>query len=379
MFDWLVIGAGFAGSVLAERLARVRNERVLVVDRRNHIGGDAFDHYDEAGVLIHRYGPHVFHTDAQPIVDHLSQFTEWRPYEHRELAEADGRLVPFPINRTTLDALYGLSLDSDEAVEAFFRSKAEPRAEIRTCEDVLVSRIGRELYETFFRGPLRGRWGVDPSRLDKAFAADIPIRTDANDRRFDHAFQAMPKHGYARMFERMLDHPNIKIMLQTDYAEVRRGISFKRMIFTGSIDEFFDHRFGKLPYASLRYEHRTLDTPRFQPVAIVERPQGETPSRIIEYKHITGQDHPRTTIAYEHPSADGEPCRPIPTPENAALFKRYEQLARATPNVWFVGRLADYRYYDMDEVVGQALATFGKIDAALGTGAKRARAVMQAS
>ncbi len=379
MFDWLVIGAGFAGSVLAERLARVRNERVLVVDRRNHVGGAAHDHYDEAGLLVHRYGPHVFHTDDRSIVDYLSQFTEWRPYEHRVLAQVDDRLVPFPINRTTINALYGLSLDDDEAVETFFRARAEPRAEIRTFEDLIVARVGRELYETFFRDQARKEWGLDPSALDPSVVARLPVRTNEDDRYFEDAFQCMPKHGYTRMFERMLDHPNIKIMLQTDYADVRRGISFKRMIFTGSIDEFFDRRFGRLPYRSLRFEHRTIDAPRFQPAAVIEHPQTEAHTRVIEYKHLTGQEHPKTTIAYEYPSAEGEPCRPIPTPENAALFKRYEQLARATPNVWFVGRLADYRSYEMDQVVARALAAFEKIDAALGTGPKRARAIMQAS
>lgn len=379
MFDWLIIGAGFAGSVLAERLARVRNERVLIVDRRNHIGGNAYDRYDDAGVLMHQYGPHIFHTNAQSIVDYLSQFTEWRPYEHRVLAEVDDKLLPIPINRTTVNALYGLSLDSDEAVENFFRSKAEEKAEIRTSEDVVVGRVGRELYEKFFRDYTRKQWGVDPSQLDKSVTARVPVRTNTDDRYFNDTFQCMPKHGYTRMFERMLDHPNIKIMLQTDFADVRRGISYKRMIFTGPIDEYFDHRFGKLPYRSLRFEHKTIDARQFQPVAVVNYPQTEAFTRITEYKHLTGQEHEKTSITYEYPSSEGDPYYPIPKPENAELFKRYEKLAQATPNVWFVGRLATYRYYNMDQVVGQALSTFQKIDAALGTGAKRARAIMQAS
>lgn len=379
MFDWLIVGAGFAGSVLADRLARVRNERVLIVDRRGHIGGNAHDRYDDAGLLIHQYGPHIFHTNAQQIVDYLSQFTEWRPYEHRVLADVDGKLLPIPINRTTVNALYGLNLDSDEAVEAFFRERAEPAAEVRTSEDVVLGRVGRDLYEKFFRGYTLKQWGLEPSQLDKSVTARVPVRTNTDDRYFNDTFQCMPKHGYTRMFERMLDHPNIKIMLQTDFADVRRGISYKRMIFTGPIDEFFDHRFGRLPYRSLRFEHKTLDMPQFQPVAVVNHPGAAPYTRITEYKHLTGQEHAKTSITYEHPSAEGDPYYPIPKPENAELFKRYEKLAQATPNVWFVGRLATYRYYNMDQVVGQALSTFQKIDAALGTGTKRARAIMQSA
>jgi UDP-galactopyranose mutase len=363
MYDWLIVGAGFAGSVLAERLAAVRGERVLVVDRRDHIGGNAFDQYDEAGVLMHRYGPHIFHTNSQAVFDHLSQFTAWRFYEHRVLAAVDGLLLPIPINLDTINRLYRLEL-TPEALEAWFAARAEPVAEIRTAEDVVVSRVGRELYEIFFRGYTRKQWGLDPSELDRSVTARVPTRTDRDDRYFTDRFQFMPAEGYTRLFERMLDHPGIEIRLRTDWREVAGVRPRRGVIYTGAIDEYFDHRLGRLPYRSLRFEHRTLDQAQFQPVGSVNYPTSQAYTRITEYKHLTGQSHPRTTITYEHPTAEGDPYYPVPRPENEALFKRYAALAAQTPGVWFVGRLATYRYYNMDQVVAQALATFRRIQAA---------------
>jgi UDP-galactopyranose mutase len=361
MFDSLVVGAGFAGSVLAERLASQRNEKVLIIDRRPHIGGNAYDHYDDAGVLVHRYGPHIFHTNSQAIFDHLSQFTEWRPYEHRVRAAVDGQLLPIPINLDTVNRLYGLSLTSAE-LDGFFAARAEAVAEIRTSEDVVVSKVGRDLYEKFFRFYTLKQWGVEPSQLDKSVTARLPVRTDRDDRYFTDTFQFMPAHGYTRMFERMLEHPNITVMLGADFRQIRREVSYRRLVYTGPIDEYFDHRFGRLPYRSLRFRHVSLEKEWHQPVAVVNYPQTEDYTRVTEYKHLTGQTHPKTSITYEYPSDEGDPYYPVPRPENAALYKRYEQLALATPNVWFAGRLATYRYYNMDQVVGQALSLFNRIE-----------------
>ncbi|GLK55086.1 UDP-galactopyranose mutase [Methylopila capsulata] len=361
MYDWLIVGAGFAGSVLAERIATERDQKVLIIDRRPHIGGNAYDKYDDAGVLMHQYGPHIFHTNSDAIVEHLSKFTEWRPYEHRVLGRVDDKLVPIPINRTTLNELYGLDLKTDEDAAAFLESRAEPVEEIRTSEDVVVSKVGRELYEKFFRGYTQKQWGLDPSELDKSVTARVPTRTNTDDRYFTDTHQIMPKHGYTRMFERMLDHPNIQIMLNADFREVRETAQFKRLIFTGPIDEFFDFRFGRLPYRSLRFEHRSLEQEQFQPVATVNYPQTEDYTRITEYKHLTGQTHPNTTITYEYPAATGDPYYPVPRPENQELYRRYQALANETADVHFVGRLATYRYYNMDQVVGQALAEFRRI------------------
>jgi len=371
MYDWLIVGAGFAGSVLAERLANERGEKVLVIDRRNHIGGNAYDRYDQAGILMHQYGPHIFHTNSQQIFDHLSRFTEWRFYEHRVLAEVDGMQVPIPINLDTVNRLYNLNLTSEE-LEGWFAARAEKVEEIRTSEDVVVSKVGRELYEKFFRDYTRKQWAMDPSELDKSVTARVPTRTNRDDRYFGDEFQFMPKHGYTRMFEKMLSSPNIHVMTQTDFDDVKDVVPYRRLIYTGPVDEFFGFRFGKLPYRSLRFEHVTLDKAQHQAVGTVNYPQTQDYTRISEYKFLTGQEHPKTTITYEYPSATGDPYYPIPRPENAALYKRYERLALTTPNVWFVGRLATYRYYNMDQVVGQALATFRRINETLPLGANTA-------
>jgi UDP-galactopyranose mutase len=360
-FDYLIVGAGFAGSVLAERLASGSGQRVLLIDRRPHIGGNAYDHYNYDGVLIHRYGPHIFHTNSAQIVEYLSRFTRWRPYEHRVLAHVDNQLVPVPINLTTINRLYGLTLEPSE-VEAFLAARAELVPEIRSSEDVVVSRVGRELYEKFFRGYTRKQWGIDPSDLDKSVTSRVPTRTDADDRYFSDSFQSMPLHGYTRMFENMLDHPNIKIMLNTEFEEISAEVVYDRLIFTGPIDEYFDYRFGELPYRSLRFEHQTLNQPNFQPVAVVNYPDESVPyTRVTEYKHLTGQQHAKTSLTYEYPAAVGDPYYPVPRPQNAELFRKYQRLADQTHGVHFVGRLATYRYYNMDQVVGQALALYAKL------------------
>ena len=362
-FDYLVVGAGFAGSVLAERLARAAGKRVLVVEKRPHIGGNAYDRYDDAGLLIHPYGPHIFHTNSDDIFDYLSQFTQWRPYQHRVLASVDGQMVPMPINLDTINKLYGLSLTSFE-VEKFFESVAEKVESVKTSEDVVVSKVGRELYNKFFRGYTRKQWGLDPSELDASVTARVPTRTNRDDRYFADKHQAMPLHGYTRMFEKMLAHPNIKVMLNTDYREIAEVIPFRHMVYTGPVDAFFGCKFGKLPYRSLRFEHKTLQQEQFQPVGTVNYPNDYGYTRISEFKHITGQQHACTSVVYEYPCAEGDPYYPVPQPHNAELYRRYEAEAENTPNVTFVGRLATYKYYNMDQVVGQALAAFKRLQQA---------------
>lgn len=369
MYDYLIVGAGFAGSVLAERLARGSNKKVLIVDKRPHIAGNAYDCYNDAGLLIHRYGPHIFHTNSAEIFNYLSRFTAWRQYQHRVLASVDGQLVPIPINLDTVNSLYGLKLTSFE-VEDFFASVAEKRAEIRTSEDVVVSKVGRELYEKFFRGYTCKQWGLDPSELDAAVTARVPTRTNRDDRYFVDNYQAMPLHGFTRMFENLLDHPNIHVMLNVDYREVRDFIPFREMIYSGPVDEFFDLRFGKLPYRSLEFKHETHDVKQYQSAPVINYPNDYLYTRVTEFKYLTGQEHKKTSIVYEFSQAEGDPYYPIPRPDNAVLYKKYQELADATPNVHFVGRLATYKYYNMDQVVGQALSLYGKI-----SGQKRSDAV----
>lgn len=362
MFDYLIVGAGFAGSVLAERLGSQLGKRVLLIDRRPHIGGNAYDCYDDAGILIHQYGPHIFHTNAPRIAEYLSQFTEWRPYEHRVLAYTDGQYLPFPINIDTVNQLYGLQRTEADIAE-YFAAVAEPVAEMRTSEDVVVSKVGRDLYEKFFRNYTRKQWGLDPSKLDAAVAARVPARMNHDDRYFTDSFQQMPKHGYTRMFEQMLDHPNIKVMLNTDYREVLGVIPYREVIFTGPIDEFFEYRYGKLPYRSLRFQFETYDTPVFQPAAVVNYPNEYDYTRCTEFKYLTGQEHMKTSVVYEFPQDEGDPYYPVLRPENAEQYRKYKALADTTPGVHFVGRLATYKYYNMDQVVGQSLALFDRIAA----------------
>jgi UDP-galactopyranose mutase len=367
MFDYLIVGAGFAGSVLAERLASDLDKYVLVVDKRNHIAGNAYDRYDDHGLLIHEYGPHIFHTNSADVFNYLSRFTEWRPYEHRVLASVDGQLVPIPINLDTINKLYGTNLVSSE-VEAFFAERAEKRESIRTAEDVVVGRVGRELYEKFFRGYTRKQWGIDPSELDSSVTARVPTRTNRDDRYFTDTYQAMPLHGYTRMFERILKHPKIKVLLNTDYREMHKTIPYKQMIFTGPVDEYFGFRLGKLPYRSLEFQHQTLNQTKFQPVGTVNYPNEYAYTRITEFKYLTGQKHDQTSIVYEFPRAEGDPYYPVPTRENAALYAKYKELAESTPDVYFAGRLGTYKYYNMDQVVAQALALYAKIKDAAATG-----------
>jgi UDP-galactopyranose mutase len=362
-YDYLIVGAGFAGSVMAERLAAGLNQRVLVVERRDHIGGNAYDRLDEHGVMVHQYGPHIFHTNSDKVVAYLSRFTEWRDYEHRVLADVDGMLLPMPINLTTLNTLYGLDM-TPEAAAAFLAARAEKRTDIRSAEDMVINTVGRELYEKFFRGYTRKQWGLDPSELDRSVTARVPTRTTTDDRYFTDSFQKMPLHGYTRMFEKMLDHPNITVRTSTEYRDVARTCRYRHLVFCGPIDEFFGYRYGRLPYRSLRFEHVTLPQAQFQPVGVVNYPSGNVPyTRITEYKHLTGQTHPSTSLSYEYPTDDGDPYYPVPRPENAVLFQRYQALADTMTGVSFVGRLATYRYYNMDQVVAQALSTFERIAA----------------
>jgi UDP-galactopyranose mutase len=358
-FDYLIVGAGYSGSVLAERLARGSGKKVLLVDRRSHIAGNAYDCYDDAGVLIHKYGPHIFHTNSKEVFDYLSRFTGWRQYQHKVLAHVDGQMVPIPINLDTINKLYGLNLSSFE-MERFLAERAEKLEHVRTSEDVVVSKVGRELYEKFFRGYTRKQWGLDPSELDAQVTARVPTRTNRDDRYFTDTYQAMPKFGFTRMFENMLDHPNIHILLSTDYRDVREMIPHRELIFTGPVDEFFDYRFGKLPYRCLEFKHETLNQQQFQPVAVVNYPNDNAFTRITEFKHLTGQEHPKTSIVYEYSCSEGDPYYPIPRAENAEIYRQYQALAEES-GVHFAGRLATYKYYNMDQVVAQALTIYARL------------------
>jgi UDP-galactopyranose mutase len=359
-YDFMVVGAGFAGSVVAERLSTYLDARVLLVDCRPHIGGNAYDHYDDSGILVHRYGPHIFHTSSRDVFEYLSRFTEWRSYQHRVVAAVDGQLVPIPINLDTINQLTNSRFSSAELGD-YFHALAEPVDEVRTSEDAIVSKVGRELYEKFFRNYTRKQWGVDPSELDASVTSRIPVRTNRDARYFTDPYQVMPLNGYTRMFERMLDNRNLHVLLNTDYREVQDIIPHDALVYTGPIDEFFDHRFGVLPYRSLDFKFETVNHPVHQPAPVVNYPNEYAYTRVTEFKYLTGQEHPKSTIVYEFPKDGGDPYYPVPRPENHELYRKYEALAQATPNVHFVGRLATYKYYNMDQVIAQALTLCAKI------------------
>ncbi len=353
--DVLVVGAGFAGSVVAERMAAA-GRKVLVMDRREHIGGNAYDEPDSRGILIHRYGPHIFHTNSKEVFDYLSRFTGWRPYEHRVLAQVEGQLLPIPINLDTVNRLYGLSLD-EEGLKAYFEKVRDPRPEIRTSEDVIVNTVGWDLYRKFYQGYTRKQWGLDPSELFASVASRVPVRTNRDDRYFTDTYQAMPEEGYTVMFARMLDNPKITVALGEDYREARGKVRARHIVYTGPVDEYFDCCYGKLPYRSLTFEHeQRAGVERYQEVGTVNYPNDHAYTRITEFKHLTGQKHPDTAIVREYPQASGDPYYPIPRPENDLLYRKYRELAEKERDVSFVGRLAQYRYYNMDQVVGAALS-----------------------
>lgn len=360
MFDYLIVGAGFAGSVLAERLASA-GKRVIICDKRAHIGGNAFDHYDDAGILVHKYGPHIFHTSCKRIFDYLSRFTAWRSYEHRVLAYVDGKYVPFPINVDTVNQLYGLSLTPEQTADHFAKVAESPSGGKRTSETAVVSKIGRELYEKFFRNYTRKQWGLDPSELDASVAARVPARANHDPRYFTDQYQAMPLRGYTNMFENMLDHKRITIALNVDYRDLLSESNCREMVYTGPVDAYFDYRYGRLPYRSLEFRFETHEAELFQCGAVVNYPNDHEYTRVTEFKYLTGQSHSKTSLVYEYPRAEGDPYYPVPRPENAALYEKYRMLAEATQGVHFVGRLATYRYYNMDQVVGQALTLFDKL------------------
>jgi UDP-galactopyranose mutase len=362
-WDYLIVGAGFAGAVLAERLASQSGATCLVIDRRDHIGGNAYDHYDEAGVLLHTYGPHYFRTNSNRIVEYLSQFTEWHPVEYRILSWTNGRYWQFPINLNTFEQLLGRPSTSEE-MERTLAEWRIPISEPKNSEEVIVSQVGTKLYEMFFKNYTRKQWRRDPRELDASVCGRIPIRLNRDDRYLSEKFQALPRDGYTAMFRKILSHPKIEVRLKTDYREARTQVRCKHLVFTGPIDEYFGHCFGPLPYRSLRFEPETIQREFFQPVMQVNYPNDHDFTRIVEIKHATGQKLPVTTIVREYPEDFGpgrEPYYPIPAPDARALYQKYAGLADREPRVTFTGRLATYRYYNMDQVVGMALAEFEKL------------------
>ena len=359
-FNYVVVGAGLAGATMAERIASQLNEEVLIIEKEKHIAGHCYDFYDENGILVHKYGPHIFHTRIKETWDYLSNFTEWRLYQHRVLSYVDGKLVPIPINLDTVNQLFGTKLSAQE-LPNFFKRLAEPVDEIQSSADVVLSKVGKYLYEKMFKNYTLKQWGVTPDKLDPQIISRIPIRENRDDRYFDDPYQGLPKEGYVRMVERMLSHPNIKLLLGTDYKEVIGEIEYEKLIYAGPIDYYFDYKYGKLPYRTLEMRFETHNIDYYQPVAVVNYPNDYDFTRITEFKHMTGQKASRTTIVKEFPrgtTAEEEPYYPVFDKQTNKLAAKYREEAERRPNTIFVGRLAEYKYYNMDIVVSRALEVF---------------------
>jgi UDP-galactopyranose mutase len=356
--DFLIVGAGFAGSVVAERLAS-QGFQVFIIDKGDHVAGNAFDQFDSHGILIHQYGPHIFHTQYKEVFKYLSNFTEWLPYEHRVQASVEGKLVPLPINLTTVNLLYNLNLDESGMIK-FLEQVREEKIAIVTSEDVVVSQVGRDLYEKLFKGYTRKQWGIDPSELDAIVTARLPVRTNTDDRYFSDQYQAMPVEGFTKLFTRMLEHPNIQFEPGVDFSSVKARVKAKHIVFTGPIDEYYECCFGRLPYRSLRFEFFHIPNVDFvQPVGVINYPNDHNYTRISEFKHLTGQKTLGSTLLKEYPQPHGSPYYPVPRSENNRRFMKYWKLAEKESKVTFHGRLALYRYLNMDQVVldGLKLAT----------------------
>jgi len=359
-FRYVVVGAGLSGSVVAERIASQLDQDVLVIEKRKHIAGICYDTYNEHGILVHTCGPHVFHTGRKDVWDYLRNFTEWRLYQHRALSYVDGRLVPIPINLDTVNDLFGLDLSVEELPQ-FLNSVSEPVTEIRTGADLLLSKIGRHLYEKLYKNYSEKQWGLSPENLDVQVVSRLPIHYNRDSGYFTDPYQGIPREGYTRMAQRMLSHPNIKLLLDTDYRRVAAQIDCDKLIYTGPIDCYFDYRYGRLPYRSFDARFETYCQEYYQPVAVVNYPNDYDFTRITEFKHMTGQKSNRTTILKEFPkeaTAEEEPYWPVINSETRALAERYRQQAATERDVLFVGRLAEYRYYNMDEAVLRALEVF---------------------
>jgi len=360
-YDYLIVGAGFSGSVLAERLASQLNKKVLLVEKRHHIGGNAYDEYDENGILVHRYGPHIFHTNSKLVFDYLSNFTEWIKYEHEVLAKLGQEYYPIPINRITINKLYGFNFSTDDEVIKYFEKVHEKRYPINNSEDIIINQVGYDLFEKFFKYYTMKQWNMEPKELSPTVCGRIPVRTNDDCRYFTDRYQFMPKNGYTVMFQKMLNHPNIEIVLNTDYKKIINDVKFYKLIYTGPIDYFFDYKFGKLPYRSIRFEFENHNVEKYQEAAVINHvDKSNNYTRVTEYKYLTGQQSKSTTISREYAELEGEPYYPVPNSDNQKIYNEYKKETDSLKNILFCGRLGEYKYYNMDQVVANILLLFGR-------------------
>ncbi|MEI8279731.1 MAG: UDP-galactopyranose mutase [Bacteroidota bacterium] len=365
-YDLVIAGAGPVGCVIAERAARLLGWKVLIVDRRKHIAGNCYDTHHESGVLIHKYGPHYFRTNKPELLHYLSYFTEWIEGNYIVKSAIDGELYPFPINLLTLRQFFKQPDLTAEQASVLLESKREHIGHPKNSEEFVLSRVGRELYEAFYLGYTMKQWGIHPRDLAPSVCGRIPIRLNEDERYVDHGFQVTPAKGFTAMFANMIKHPNIEVMLETDFNDIKNSVRPKRaLVYTGSIDEYFDHKLGKLPWRSLEFVFKEEDKEFVQPCVQINHPTDEQDyTRSVEIKHVTGQQHPHTVVSYEYSRTEGDPYYPVPMEANAKLYEQYKVLAEEETrknHVFFCGRLAEYKYYNVDEVIERAFHTFNTI------------------
>lgn len=362
--DIIIIGAGISGAVLAERYAE-QGKRVLVIEKRGHIGGNCYDYYNEDGILVSKYGAHLFHTNYEDVWEYVQRFSEWYPYEHKVLARVDGKLVPVPVNITTVNRLLGTDIKTESEMLEWLDKNQVKNENPQNGKEAAMARVGKVLYEKIFKNYTKKQWDKYPEELDASVLNRIPVRSNFDNRYFSDKYQFLPRGGYTQLFEKMFGHPNIIVKLNTDFFDVRDELKdYEKLFYTGPVDQFFDFKFSvrrKLEYRSIRFVHETLDQAQFQVNSVINYPNEEEFTRIVEYKHITGQSHPKTTIVKEYTTDEGEPYYPVPNPANQEIYNLYKEEADKLDNIYFVGRLANYKYFNMDQAFKNALDLFEQL------------------
>ncbi len=369
-FDVFVVGAGISGLTLAQRYAEI-GKKVLVIDKRNHIGGNCYDYYNEDGILVSKYGAHLFHTKHEDVWEYVNKFSQFTPYQHKVLASVDGKLVPIPVNITTVNMIFNLNIQNETEMDQWLLENQIKNDDPKNGEEAALARVGKVLYEKMFKKYTKKQWDKYPNELDPSVLNRIPVRNNFDDRYFSDPHQGQPKEGYTKLFEKMVDNPNITIKLNTDYFDIRKALpSHSLLFYTGPIDQYFDFKFSvdeKLEYRSIRFEFETFDKERYQENSVINYPNEFDFTRIVEYKYFTGQVHPKTTISKEYSvdyeAGKNDPYYPVPNPRNQEIFMKYQEEAKKLEEkgIHFVGRLANYKYFNMDQAFKNALDLFKRL------------------
>ncbi|MBF4507725.1 UDP-galactopyranose mutase [Flavobacterium sp. JLP] len=364
--DILIIGAGISGAVLAEKYASI-GKKVLIIEKRNHIAGNCYDYIDDNGILVSKYGAHLFHTNEESVWEYVNQFSEWYPWEHKVIARVDEKTVPIPVNITTVNQLFETKIESEEEMGNWLEQNRTPIEKPSNGEEAVLNRVGPVLYEKMFKHYTKKQWDKYPAELDASVLERIPVRHNYDDRYFSDKYQALPKGGYTQLFENILSHPNIEILLETDYFDVKEEYKgYEKLFYTGPVDRFFDFKHSmteKLEYRSINFVSETFDAALFQENSVVNYPGTEVDfTRIIEYKHFGNQVSDKTTVVREFTVDEGEPYYPVPNPRNQEIYAKYKAEAEKLIDVHFVGRLANYKYFNMDQAFKNALDLFDTLE-----------------